>query len=47
MSECYITEKECEYYVDEECLAVFEEQCPIACMSDEELKEQALKEVQK
>ena len=37
MAKCYITEKECEFYDGEECLAVFEEQCPIANMSDEEL----------
>ncbi len=45
MAKCYITDKECEYYCGEECLAVFEEQCPIANMSDEELKEQAEKEL--
>lgn len=37
MSDCYITGKECECADGDECLAVFEEQCPIAQMSDEEL----------
>lgn len=42
MSKCYITDKECEFWEQEdeddpgECLAVFIEQCPI---SDPEAKE--------
>lgn len=37
MGICYITDNECEFYEDDECLAVFESQCPIANMTDEEL----------
>jgi len=29
MSKCYITNEECEFFEDDECLAVFIEQCPI------------------
>lgn len=41
MAKCYIDDKECEFYVGEECLAVHESQCHIANMSDEELKKEA------
>jgi len=40
VAKCYITGKECEYYEDEECRAVFKEQCAIANTTDAELKEQ-------
>ena len=47
MSKCYITEKECEFYDGEECLAIFPEQCPISQIPEDEPEEQNQKGVKK